>query len=646
MAENINIKISVQGNDAEKSLKRVSKAFSNFGNNAEKSTKKVSSAFSTFKGVLGANLVTSALQRVAGAFVDFGKTAISEAANIEKITTGFTTLLGSAEKAGDMVKDLQQFAATTPFQLPGITASAQKLLAFGFAADSITDKLQKIGDVTAGSNANLSEVTLVYGKVAAAGKLTGETLLQFQERAIPIGPAIAKTMGIAENAVKDTVSKGKVSLAVFEKAFASLSQEGGMFYEGMVRQSKTLGGVLSTLQDNFSLVASEVGVAFLPAIKSAAIGVIELLQSIQKLVGEGSKVRRLFTGMFGDDQAVAIQKIDVRMESLNVGVARLQASLKAAQSDDKGFFGKLFGDARSAEQIQIQLDKNLSTIRELQAERDKITAKAGEDTAKQVAAEQEKFNFLNAIREEQKLKEEEDKLAAQVAADETNIVALEALRNNLAEQQALKETFGKKDIDLQTRIEKEKQTNAKKTEDESKKSLASLFSFEKNTNAGRAANFKSTLGTIATLSSSNNKTLFAIGKAAALSQGTIDGIAATQRALASAPPPFNFALAALVGVASAANLAKIASAKPPGYAEGGIVGGNIGATAGSDNRTIQARDGEMFLNAEEQSNLFNGIKSGNLGGGGDIVIQIDGREIARAVREQQNQGFALMPIGV
>ena len=77
--------------------------------------------------------------------------------------------------------------------------------------------------------------------------------------------------------------------------------------------------------------------------------------------------------------------------------------------------------------------------------------------------------------------------------------------------------------------------------------------------AMRAANYKSTVDTISTLATSGNKTLAAIGKAAALSSAYIDTYAAANKALASAPPPINYALAAAVVAAGIANVAKIAS---------------------------------------------------------------------------------------
>lgn len=73
-------------------------------------------------------------------------------------------------------------------------------------------------------------------------------------------------------------------------------------------------------------------------------------------------------------------------------------------------------------------------------------------------------------------------------------------------------------------------------------------------------------GNLAVLSKSGNRKLAAIGKAAAISQATIDGVLAVQKALASAPPPLNYAMAAAVGVSTAANIAQISGVA---FAKGG-----------------------------------------------------------------------------
>lgn len=89
---------------------------------------------------------------------------------------------------------------------------------------------------------------------------------------------------------------------------------------------------------------------------------------------------------------------------------------------------------------------------------------------------------------------------------------------------------------------------------------------------------------LATLTQSGNKRLAAIGRAAAVTQATIDGILAVQKALAAAPPPLNYALAAAVGVAQAENVHRIAT---QGFATGGSF--TVGGSGGVDSQMVAFR---------------------------------------------------------
>lgn len=146
--------------------------------------------------------------------------------------------------------------------------------------------------------------------------------------------------------------------------------------------------------------------------------------------------------------------------------------------------------------------------------------------------------------------------------------------------------------------------------------------------------------TAASLSNSSNKELATIGKLAALTQIAIQ----TPQAVASSfnfgarigGPALGFALGAIAATAMAAQAAKVAGVK--GFADGGIIGGaNLGASDGSDNKVATVREGEMILNATQQKRLFDMISSGS--NGGDVVVNIDGREVFRAVRNQLQQGM-------
>lgn len=154
--------------------------------------------------------------------------------------------------------------------------------------------------------------------------------------------------------------------------------------------------------------------------------------------------------------------------------------------------------------------------------------------------------------------------------------------------------------------------------------------------ANDIANQQAFFSAASTLASAKSKELAAIGKAAAITEIAIR----TPKAVAQSyefgtsfgGPALGAALGAIAFTAMSAQAAKVAGVA---FANGGIVG----ATMGGDNRVATIRDGEMVLNAEQQEKLFNMINAGGVGG--DIVVQVDGREIARAVRSQVQQGFRL-----
>lgn len=85
----------------------------------------------------------------------------------------------------------------------------------------------------------------------------------------------------------------------------------------------------------------------------------------------------------------------------------------------------------------------------------------------------------------------------------------------------------------------------------------------------RLTNEMTMLDALASLQTSGNKKLAMIGKAAAMTQATIDGVLAVQKALSAYPPPMNFVMAAIVGATAAANVAKIAGFERGGYTGNG-----------------------------------------------------------------------------
>ncbi len=159
-------------------------------------------------------------------------------------------------------------------------------------------------------------------------------------------------------------------------------------------------------------------------------------------------------------------------------------------------------------------------------------------------------------------------------------ITTQTMLSNMARIAAEEKKLNDKKIsDLRKRLNDEAAYNRKIQEEitkDEKKKVEAQIAFDQQ----RAQNFQSSLQFISSLSQSENKTLAAIGKAAAIADATINTYRAATLALASAPPPYNFALAALVTTAGLANVAKISGVK---MAQGGVVlprAGGVQATIG------------------------------------------------------------------
>lgn len=195
---------------------------------------------------------------IAGIATAIGTAGFKFNSQMENYQAGFTSLLGSAEKANQMVKELQTMAAKTPFELTDLAKASQTLLAFGVDAKSIIPTLQAIGDVSMGNKERFQALALAFGQVQAAGKLTGQDLLQMINAGFNPLQEISKKTGKSMEELRVEMGKGAISAQDVSDAFKSATVEGGRFNGAMEKQSKTLTGQFSTLKDNFSKLSGQI----------------------------------------------------------------------------------------------------------------------------------------------------------------------------------------------------------------------------------------------------------------------------------------------------------------------------------------------------------------------------------------------------
>lgn len=208
---------------------------------------------------------------------------IAVRSEFQQLEISFGTMLKSKEKANELMAQLTDLAAKTPFGLQEVSEGAKRLLAFQVPAQEVTETLRRMGDVAAGLGVPMGQLIHVYGQVKAQGKLMTNDLYQFMNAGIPIIAELSKVVGKSETEIKDMVSAGKIGFPEVQAVIKNMTNEGGLFFNLMAEQSKSLGGQISNLQDNFDQMLNEIGKASEGAVSGAISSVSFLVENYQTL---------------------------------------------------------------------------------------------------------------------------------------------------------------------------------------------------------------------------------------------------------------------------------------------------------------------------------------------------------------------------
>lgn len=219
---------------------------------------------------------------VGGATLLLAKGFVQQAGAMEQNQIAFETMLGSADKANTLLKEMTAFAAKTPFDLPGVIDAGKQLLAYGFEQKQVIDTTRMLGDVAAGLNIPLGDIIYLFGTLRAQGRAYTKDLNQFTARGIPILDALAKQYGITKAEVFDFAAAGKISFEDIEKAFQGMTNEGGLFFNLMDKQSKSTLGTWSNLKDSLIRVQITLGKALLPAVNQIMDALMPVIDAFAK----------------------------------------------------------------------------------------------------------------------------------------------------------------------------------------------------------------------------------------------------------------------------------------------------------------------------------------------------------------------------
>ena len=215
----------------------------------------------------------------AGAMLlNIGKQALKASSDFEQANVQFGVMLGSAEKASKLVNELQNMANVTPFETQDLLDASKTLLNFGTNLEEILPDLQMLGDISGGNRERMRSMTLAFSQMSSAGRLMGQDLLQMINAGFNPLQVISEKTGKSMAELKDEMGEGKISVEMVKQAFKDATSEGGRFYGMMDKQSETLEGRFSTLNDAYTLMIRSISDGALPVIKQEVIEVTKLVE--------------------------------------------------------------------------------------------------------------------------------------------------------------------------------------------------------------------------------------------------------------------------------------------------------------------------------------------------------------------------------
>ncbi len=268
--------IGLDNRDLQADAAQTKSIFKNIGNTAAAEGARIDNKFKKVGAVLGTYLSARAL-------ADFSNQMIQVRGQFQQLEISFSTMLKSKDKAKQLISDLSQFAATTPFGLQSSASAAKQLLAYGSSVETLIDEMRMLGDVAAGTNQPIGDLVYLYGTLRTQGRAYMMDIRQFAGRGIPIYDELAKVLNTSKDKVNEFVSAGKVGFAEIEKAFKNMTSAGGMYGGLMEAQSKSVLGRMEQLKDAIDIMFNEIGKSSEGAIYSAFSAASLLVENYEKV---------------------------------------------------------------------------------------------------------------------------------------------------------------------------------------------------------------------------------------------------------------------------------------------------------------------------------------------------------------------------
>lgn len=209
---------------------------------------------------------------------------VSVRGQFQQLELAFGTMLGSTAKATDLMQQMVDTAAKTPFDLMGVAEGAKQLLAYGVSADKVNDTLVRLGNIASGFSIPLNDIVYLYGTTMVQGRLYAQDVRQFTGRGIPLVKELAEKYHTTADNINAMVSAGKIGFPDVEEVLNKMTNAGGQFYQLMEKQSSSLTGQIANLEDAWDSALNSFGEQTEGALSAGIQGATYIVEHMDDVV--------------------------------------------------------------------------------------------------------------------------------------------------------------------------------------------------------------------------------------------------------------------------------------------------------------------------------------------------------------------------
>ncbi|WP_408930754.1 tape measure protein [Corynebacterium axilliensis] len=290
---------------------------------AEKSGKTMGAKLSSG---INKTLKTSAIGigTTAGGFIAAGLTkGFGRLQAIEGAQSKLTGLGSSAQQVSGIMDNALAAVKGTAHGLGEAASVSAQMVAAGIQpGQQLEQTLKTVGDTAAIAGRSMEDVGLIFGSVAARGKLQGDDMLQLMSSGIPVLQLLSKELGVTSAEVSDMVSAGEVDFATFEKAMR----------EGMGGAALEMGDTFSGAVANMGAAAGRVGATALePFFDLSKDGFGAVTKALDGFEGKLGPVMDNVSAWLQNRAVPAIKDFGSEMAALGKN-AQVQSVLSATQT--------------------------------------------------------------------------------------------------------------------------------------------------------------------------------------------------------------------------------------------------------------------------------------------------------------------------